>query len=301
MALADCSGAFSQKLGASAHKVEDMDLEYEIVWKNPDGSHFSVDENGFIVPYFALIALLAGFLVFNARKFLESNRKNETVDWAFALLLSAIACQFLSLVLTVTHLVSFAEDGLGLPFFKGLGQALGVLSQFLITLLLILISRGWTIAFMKFESSDKVTPIALSIATLQVFLVGLGNLEDEIHSRYHEWESGIGYGLLAIRIALCVYFLVGVDRNMMSSNGRMKDFLVNFAFIGAIYLMAFPALMFASVFCAPYVRHRVITIGTIAMQSFGMLVFTFFFTNKRGVYYSLSFRGSTILPSDKIC
>lgn len=49
--------------------------------KNPDGSHFSVEENGFLGMYFILMISSLIFVILNIRKYTVIYKKESEHDW----------------------------------------------------------------------------------------------------------------------------------------------------------------------------------------------------------------------------
>ena len=78
---------------------------------NEDGSHFSVEERGFLRLYCYLSIACVVYLVYNINKFCKLAKPNEDFDWAFFTVLLALIFQTISILLEWFHLYLYSIDG----------------------------------------------------------------------------------------------------------------------------------------------------------------------------------------------
>ena len=77
---------------------------------------------------------------------------------------------------------------------------------------------------------------------------------------------------------------------MQSAKDKVKSFIVKLGIYGSIYFLIFPVILIVSLFIAPYVQHRVITIGTLAGQTLAILLLSYICTSKKSDYYQASIK-----------
>ena len=66
---------------------------------------------------------------------------------------------------------------------------------------------------------------------------------------------------MVMRIGLFVLFVVGILRSAAESAGKLKQFIIRFGRMGAIYLLGWPlAVIFGELFLPNYMHKEVITV-----------------------------------------
>ena len=110
----------------------------------------------------------------NAKKLKNFKKDEDEYDWALICVLVALALETLAVSCELLHQWMYLYNGYGNSVFNFSAQMFQVLASFTITLLLILISWGWTIDFMKFEDFDIFLPLIILIAVVHIMIVGKG-------------------------------------------------------------------------------------------------------------------------------
>lgn len=148
-------------------------MRWELTIRNSNGSHFSQDEGGLTKTYvIALIALVA-FIGFNATKLGKFYRAEGGLDYPVFVLFCAIFAEMLSVIFELLQISTYEQNGKGFFLFDFSNQALSILSQFIMTCLILLIAYGWSIHFDDFEDSDIVLPVGILVGLLHLVVVGL--------------------------------------------------------------------------------------------------------------------------------
>merc|ERR1712110_396084 len=106
-----------------------------------------------------------------------------------------------------------------------------------------------------------------------------------------EHEGVVGWVLLAVRLLLYTWFLVGTQTLRHEGGSRLCAFLQRFQFVGTLYFLAYPAMfVFVQAF-APYLRHPIMYVGLLTMQTASIFWLANLFLS-RGTYFKLSSLGS---------
>jgi len=276
-------------------------LKWELEVRNSDGSHFSEEENGMILPQLLIMGIIIGFFVTNALKFYKFYKTEESVDYPTLILSCVLLCELAALFCEVLHLWAYSYNGKGYFILNFGNQAFSVLSQFTITCLLLLIAYGWTIRFMEFEDMDIMIPIAILLGILHIMIVGIGRITDNEHYRYHDYENWAGIVVIVLRLMFYAYWIYLFKGSYETAHGEEKVFYARFGVLSTVYFLVFPVLVIIASFAIPpYYRHKVIVIGTLLIQTLTIIVLTYLFTNKKSKYYNVSLKGRTLLMSNKL-
>ncbi|KHN85072.1 Transmembrane protein [Toxocara canis] len=155
------------------------------------------------------------------------------------LLTCIIATKTAGLALQSLNVVVFAFDGQGVMVARLFGEMFRLWSVCVLCLLLILLSRGWSLNDVKSSSSDRIAVLVWAILTtthFALFFINFFFIDDILHD-IDLFKSWPGYGMLLIRIFQALWFLtemrVSIDREQAEDKA---EFL---AHIGAGYLVWF--------------------------------------------------------------
>jgi len=295
--LTDCNGH------VKPYSVANQKISLEITILNSDGSHFSEEENGITLWYFIELLILLGFFGANSMRFYRFYRTEETWDLPFLILTIAIFFESMSIFFEWVHMVIYAGNGTGAFVMDVLSQAFGVFAQFIITVLLILIASGWSIDFFKIEELDLYLPMVIMVGIFHVVIVGVGRVNDEDPMKFHDYESIPGWIIMFFRVIFFAVFAYFINKtnSKAGNNTEKKEFLFRFGILGAVYLLALPIIVtISSLVVAPYVRNKLIVLGTLAIQIGASITLTYLLSSKKSKYHQISMKGRTLLPSGKL-
>ena len=292
--LADCEKNLSPHISTNRIK---WDLEVF----NSDGSHFSEEERGLGFTILIVLMVIVGFFVSNSIKFVKFYKTEESIDYPTLIITIALLLEFLSLTCEIIHLWIYSADGQGSFFFNFANQALSVTSQFLITCLLLLMAYGWSINFLEFEDMDVFIPLGILLGIIHILIVGVGRITDDEYYRYHDYENWAGVFVMVMRVLLFGFWVYLYRGTYQAAKEADKIFFNQFGVLSTLYFLAVPiVVIFATTVIAPYYRHKVVTIGTLLLQTVSLIILTLLFTTKSNKYYQISMKGRALLPSNKL-
>jgi len=101
------------------------------------------------------------------------------------------------------------------------------------------------------------------------------------------------------RLGMFVYFLFGIRDTLKTAREKIKLFIMRFTLFGTAFFLAFPVILLISSFIADYVQHRIVTIGTLTIQSIAIVIMSHLFTSTSSDYYSASMKSNPLLPTGK--
>merc|ERR1711865_449466 len=108
----------------------------------------------------------------------------------------------------------------------------------------------------------------MGIAMIHGMLVGLGKIQDDSASKFHENEGICGWVLLIMRLILYIWFMwaCGSTASDKGSGMKMRQFLSPFRAAGSLYFLSYPLIFLIFRQFAPYLQHRLTSIGLMVMQ-----------------------------------
>ncbi len=292
MAVSDCDHTFH-----SGHP--DMPpLEVQIRFTGYDNGEFSHEEIGLLGLFtVALIGYIA-ILGYNIYNYYKDIKKTERLDSPILILLIAVGLEFLSILFRWIHLLVYSYDGEGLKACHVLSVIFEVASQFFLSLLLILLSWGWSITYVEFGDIEMFIPLVIMLLVIHVVVAGLTEITSDAYQKYHDFQGIQGILLVIFRLGMFAYFIYGMRDTYQKCRAKAKVFLRPFAIYAGAYLLSFPVLVLVSQVCAHYVRLKVMIVGSILAQSATMCILLRLFVGKTS-YTTISKHADTILPGGK--
>eukprot|EP00357_Protocruzia_adherens_P012514 CAMPEP_0115009516 /NCGR_PEP_ID=MMETSP0216-20121206/22674_1 /TAXON_ID=223996 /ORGANISM="Protocruzia adherens, Strain Boccale" /LENGTH=443 /DNA_ID=CAMNT_0002377369 /DNA_START=301 /DNA_END=1632 /DNA_ORIENTATION=+ len=271
-------------------------VKYEIFWTNSDGSQFSYEESSLVTVYFLLLLFFSILTTNNFYQLFLMYKKEETYDNVLIFLNVAVITEFIAILFDLIHMAVYANNGQGVQVLNIFGSIFSLISQFILTLILILIASGWTITYNELQNIDAIIPISMLVAFSQIVFYVIGSVHQREY-RYHDFEGWHGVVIAIIKIAIFAYFVYCVVETLQQNASQAKTvFLRKFSGVCTLYLLSFPLMLMMAPVWAPYLRHKFLVTGTYLAQTLTMVVMTRLLTSK-GDYYKASFKSHGILPS----
>ena len=99
---------------------------------------------------------------------------------------------------------------------------------------------------------------------------------------------------MLLRVVLCIVFQVGISSTQKNASGAVGRFLLQLQICGTLWFIGFPCLVFVAGYFAEYLRHRIVTGGSLACQAgaLGYMTYLFLFKSEYYKISSLSRMGS---------
>jgi hypothetical protein len=155
-----------------------------------------------------------------------------------------------------------------------------VASQLVLSLLLTMLSWGWTITYLELGDVVLYAPLFMVLLIVHMTIAGATQITNDAYHKYHDYEGIQGLLLVISRIGIFIYFLFGMRSTYTTCRAKAKSFIKVLGICGSAYLLSFPTMLLFCYVCAPYVRHKVLVLGTIVVQSAVMAVLMKIFSSK---------------------
>ena len=142
-------------------------------------------------------------------------------------------------------------------------------------------------------------PLGGFVVLVNLLLVGVERFTEDSLTSWHNYDSAAGLVITLIRVGLFGYFIQSLKDtlNHKSTKRQLRQFLIHFGMLGTLYFLTFPLLVMINVLVAPYLQHKVMTIGNSICQMVGIWCLSIIFTSKQSEYYKVSFKNQSLLPT----
>lgn len=118
------------------------------------------------------------------------------------------------------------------------------------------------------------------------------------HAIYHDFEDWAGTVVMILQIAVwALFFKASLTMAAKASKPELIIFARQLLVFGSVFILAIPVIvLIANLVVAPYVRHRVVTIGVLAVQLGATAMFARA-CSTRSSYFKASSLSSSLLPA----
>lgn len=176
----DCKGQISEwmaeKLGVDRLRVLHFYWEFEAL--QPNGSHFSYELKGTLgVAVIHIACFTCVLLVMAVYQVMEMKRSGR-IHVMVQMLNICVLSQMSSSLLHVAHLLAYRYNGKGIPFLDGVAETMAVVSQIVMSSVMIFISFGYTLNVPSAPSHVEsiAAPITVIVIIFHVVLVRPNNV-----------------------------------------------------------------------------------------------------------------------------
>jgi len=195
-------------------------------------------------------------------------------------------------------LVKYSYDGVGSGLLDFTNQMFTVVSQWMLCCLLLLVSTGWGVDFIEFYNMEVYFPMMILLGIVHILYMAFGKLITG--QAHHDYDTIPGYLFISLRVILALLFLFFICRGWEKTREiRKRTYLMQLGFIGSVYLMAFPVIVWGTkIAILPMYRHKIVTVGFLGIQLLASVALTVLFTQKKGKYYQIVYGSMGLLPNE---
>ena len=270
-----------------------IEIEAELMILNSDGGHWSLEEQGLVYIYGVFLLIFGLGIGVNVNKAIEGYDRTERLEINLTALILAIGVQLTGLILETLHWLLYYFDGYGLLFFDFFAQIADFLSQFIISLLLILVTTGWTLKHKQLPAPETFVPIltVLLLVNFCTILLAKGVRD----SSFSDYEGLPGVLLLACRLGLFAWFVVGMRDLEKGTGGQQRLFIGYFGLVGTGYFLSLPLLVVGSWALPDYYRNLMVITGSLTIQALTFALLTTLY-DSQSTFYRISTLSHSVLP-----
>lgn len=267
----------------------------EMNFLQPDGSHFSAEEQGLDYVYISVLIIFFIALCGNMTRLIKDFRKTDYLETNLLVLNIAIGFQFSGIVSEVLHVWVYSYNGRGLVVLDVFSQIFECLSSIIITILLIVISTGWTLKYKNLPDTDIYVPICLFVVVVNLLIVGIGRITEDSYYRNSDFEGLTGYFLVGIRVLMWFWFVFNMKGLYEKADEKFFKVLNRFGIMASGYFLALPVVLGISWSYEACVRNIFVVIAVNCIQILVFVFLTHLFSEKSAFYKASTMSGS-VLP-----
>jgi hypothetical protein len=286
-----------------------IQLDYVLRFEDSDGSHFGYDEGGLYEIHLILLFAWVGFLMKGLHEITELRKRGREITPLLIVFACASVTYWLSLFTEVIHLHIYQDDGVGSPVCNMLSTLLLLAFKCIIACAFLVVAWGYTITTNTFAPFQAYfVPVFIFVTFANVIFSILASTMSSPFT-YHDFESFAGGVLVFFRVLLFIGFAVGVKSTLSGKaimaqfdkdkrlSMKSKTFLKQFAVFAGLWYLSLPVLTIVSSIIAPYLRHKVVSLGNIIISSICIVIVGFMLLNKENnsAYQKVSTKNKSIL------
>ena len=293
--LADLEGTLAGKT-----YIKNLRLIIDFAARNTDGSYISQEEYGMQTFHLLMAVLFLAFCLMSLSKTLKYYRKEGELDYPFILLNAACFIEFLSLLSEWLHLILLEYTGSGYFVPNLFSSLFSIITQLIVTSLLILVASGWSITYYQIEDVELLVLTSVLVGFFHLVFAILGQAYNDDPFNTHDYENWAGVILIISKVCLFGLFLMLLLQTYRKAIQKLQNFTIGFGLLGSTYLLALPVtVLIVSTLGDLHTRHRAVTISNIVLESATQLLLTYMLTSKKSAYHKVSYKGSSGLPEGK--
>lgn len=153
--------------------------------------------------------------------------------------------------------MKFARDGEGIPVLEVFGTVFDMISECIMSLLILMLANGWLTRYNKFDFDDGIEiygPMFVFVIMIHIMFGAFTYIDQDAYHKYHDFHGWVGYCMIGAKLALLAAFFYFYDYTISRLSKETKVFYLQFVPIGIMYLLSDPVLIMTSYSLAEYNR-----------------------------------------------
>eukprot|EP00499_Haloplacidia_sp_CaronLabIsolate_P003157 CAMPEP_0196770528 /NCGR_PEP_ID=MMETSP1104-20130614/1189_1 /TAXON_ID=33652 /ORGANISM="Cafeteria sp., Strain Caron Lab Isolate" /LENGTH=413 /DNA_ID=CAMNT_0042140641 /DNA_START=67 /DNA_END=1308 /DNA_ORIENTATION=+ len=271
--------------------AEPLRFSYQLTFLNEGVSHFSSEDEGLLSMYalFLIVWCLGAAAQGYALNLIRQS--GERVHPVVALLSLAIGFEVASLALFSLHWLVYSGNGIGLVDALTFGQFCSVTSLLLLTGLLMLLAKGWTISTEVLDNRAEVALPMILLAIGYLILEAWGSIMRDQATTLFIFDTAAGWLIVLLHIGLFLWFTWRTHQTYEAeSDPEKRQFYERFRLVFGAWFLALPVIVIsAAMFLEPYQRLYHVAFLTVAAKTFGCFALAFLMWPTRAhAYFKIS-------------
>ena len=266
MAVMDCDDNIHNALGAN--RFSRIQIE-AVMTANED--HFPYEKQGIIWTDALLLLTYCALFFFVCRNMYSFEETFGTRNTPHIYCLIAMALQAFAICCDLAHWVQYASDGEGLMVLDVFGTIFDLLSECMMTLVVLMLANGWYTRFKTYDIDDGMetyAPLFLLVIMMHVLFGALGYVDQDAQHKYHDFQGWVGAVLICTKLTLVAAFFYFYSYSVDKIQKESKQFYQQVTMLGLFYLLSDPLAILSSYFLAEYNREFYFRISDQGMHIF---------------------------------
>ena len=142
-------------------------------------------------------------------------------------------------------------------FLDVLGTVFDMLSECVMTLLVLMLANGWYSRFNKYDVDsglDIYAPLFMLIIMVHIVFGALSYIDQDAHHKYHDFHGIVGYCLIVAKLIIvgAMFYFYSYSHDKIKRESQ--KFYNNIISLGFIYLLSDPFVILSCFFLQEYNR-----------------------------------------------
>lgn len=123
--------------------------------------------------------------------------------------LIGMGLQCCAIILDLAHSVNYAENGQGILICDIFGTILELMSECVMTLVILMLANGWYTRFKSYDLDDGMetyAPLFLLVVMVHILYGALSYIDQDAHHKYHDYSGWVGYLVVTSKLGLVGVF-----------------------------------------------------------------------------------------------
>jgi len=273
---------------ADCQSPNGLHLDYDLTLLNTDsdwGRHVSYDQQdlpGLYLFYFFIYFFGVAVHAWGMYNLWRSDFLHPVVK----LLSATIAIYSISIFSAFIHWMAYHNNGRGSPFLNGTSEFFDFTSQVLLTLLLLLIAKGWAISNTEVKERNIVAGViaVFIILYFSTFLFAWTRWDPA--STLYIYETAPGIVILVFRALTLIYFIYSLRFGVLhESHPSKRRFYQIFAAVYTAWFLSLHLIVIVAAIRDPEERIRTVVPFYVTVQTLALAVLAFLFWPSQIVKY----------------
>eukprot|EP00750_Incisomonas_marina_P028586 INCI6777.2.p1 GENE.INCI6777.2~~INCI6777.2.p1 ORF type:complete len:519 (+),score=85.47 INCI6777.2:228-1784(+) len=268
-----------------------MNVEYSISFENavdPDDknagyTHLGADDRPLMLVLIASAALELISVIFCAlvMGWLRNHPDGNLLHHTAKILFAAICTAFIGSLLYAIHLAILSSDGVGVVPLVYIAFVSYAVSATMTLLLIIVITKGWTIVRRKISAGGrmKIAAFITTFLVLSLTCIFWAELNIDIGEYATIYETAPGIVLITIRFIAAAWF-ISAAINTTKRFEKKRGFFIKFFVASAFWILSMPVGALIATAFAEWTRKTVIYTAILLFDGLVHLAFVILFNPK---------------------
>ena len=165
--------------------------------------------------------------------------------------------QNFAIICNLVHNMKYSEDGQGIMIMDIFGTIQDMVSECVMTLLVLMLANGWYTRFKNYDFEDGLetyAPLFLLVIMVHILFGALTYIDQDAYHKYHDYSGWVGYCLVGAKLTLVAVFFYFYSHTAPLIKKDSKHFYNQIIKIGLLYLLSDPLILLSSFFLEEYNR-----------------------------------------------
>ena len=252
MAVMDCDEQIQKVIGDNKYGKVIVNAKM-----TANNDHFSYEKQGEMKTDLVLMGCFIVLFYFNCIDLSKHSRMHETKNTPHMYCIFAMSFNALAIVCNLFHNVQYSRDGEGIVVLDVFGTIFDMVSECIVTLVVLMMANGWYTRFQKFDWDDALEtygPLWVLVIMIHICFGAFSYIDNDAYHKYHDYHGWVGYCLIVAKLVLVLVFLYYYSYTKEVLRNEALKFYKQFVPIGVLYLLSDPLIILTSFLWEEYNR-----------------------------------------------